>query len=620
MGRLSLLTLVILLAVIPAAGPSYWQAASEAAAEGAITIVVTRADDPATGAVCPDVALCSLRKAIEIANATPPGDPVAITFSASVFSTVEPVAIAVTGAPLPAVSRAGVSIDASGAGVIVDGASLDGAFDGIRTSGAEATITGLRVTGFSGACISAGGADSVIGGDPALGRHNHAGGCGVGILVSGAGSKVTGNRVGFAGTMDAAAPVGTGILVTGAAVFVGGSTAAAANIIGNAAVAVRVGDGTGSAFSGVSVEKNTIGRDTSGGPAPVGIGVLLSQPSSGSAVRENSIANASISGLAVANGESGLEVERNTLRGNLFDSIDGPLIDLGADGLADANDAGDADSGPNTRLNHPEIERATQARLTGRACAGCLVELHLAAHVAGAPRERSAVPVPIALATADPTGAFAFDAAPIAPAHWVMATATDPEGNTSEFGPAVRAGSGAIQCGNVSLPAGWSNVGFFGPDGVILGATFPLDPGRRVRAIYRLNGDGSFSRWLRDVPGGNTLASLDAGDAYWFLSDAPLNLPAGFSLTLPLPVDLRAGWNDFVYFGATADVRDALSSIRGAYGEVYRYRNEPGSDEGWLRWGDDATPGYARDFTQMEACGTYMVRVLEDVLLRPLQP
>ena len=30
-----------------------------------------------------------------------------------------------------------------------------------------------------------------------------------------------------------------------------------------------------------------------------------------------------------------------------------------------------------------------------------------------------------------------------------------------------------------------------------------------------------------------------------------------------MPVQLKAGWNDFVYIGATADVRDALSSIAG---------------------------------------------------------
>ncbi|MGH2608501.1 MAG: hypothetical protein ACRDHF_05370, partial [Tepidiformaceae bacterium] len=91
-----------------------------------------------------------------------------------------------------------------------------------------------------------------------------------------------------------------------------------------------------------------------------------------------------------------------------------------------------------------------------------------------------------------------------------------------------------------------------------------------------------------------------------------------FSLTVPLPVALKAGWNEFVYIGASADVRDALASIAGKYTSVYRWSNAAGSS----RWSSNhaAIPDWAQGFTNLDACGAYSIFVTEDVTLTPLQP
>jgi hypothetical protein len=173
----------------------------------------------------------------------------------------------------------------------------------------------------------------------------------------------------------------------------------------------------------------------------------------------------------------------------------------------------------------------------------------------------------------------------------------------------------------VTLGAGWNHSGFFGAIPLSLGAAYPAELGlpSRVTAIYRLeDGTAAFSRWLSNG-GPTTLPGLEPGGAYWFLSGSQLEVPGGFALSFPLPVQLKAGWNDFVYIGATADVRDALSSIAGKYREVYRFANDAGTAR-WAGWGAEDTPAWAREFTEMQACAAYQVFVTEDVTLTPLQP
>jgi hypothetical protein len=107
------------------------------------------------------------------------------------------------------------------------------------------------------------------------------------------------------------------------------------------------------------------------------------------------------------------------------------------------------------------------------------------------------------------------------------------------------------------------------------------------------------------------------GETYWFFATEPVTLPGGFSLSFPLPVQLKAGWNDFAYLGASAAVADALISLGGQFEDLYRFDPESGR---WLRFGDGSAPAWAVAFDQLEACGVYQVRLDEPATLVPLQP
>lgn len=597
------------LAVLPSARPP-------AAATGTLEVVVTSTADG--GGKCPDASNCTLRAALQVADADTSPEVVTVRFDPAVFPPEAPAAIAVAGGPLPALTRADVVLDASAAGVIVDGSALsETPADGVVISGDRAVVRGLQVRSFPGACL-------VLAGAGARAEGNSLGSCGTGMVLGGPDGVAVGNRVGF-GAGDAPAPVTVGIAVRNARARVGGEPASAPgerNIVGNALAAIAVGDPVGGPFSGAVVIGNLLGRAPGGAPAPLAFGVQLRQGSSGTMVSRNAITGTAVAGIQVA-GEATPAVTGNRLSGNTFAIASGLAIDLGADGQRNPNDPGDSDSGANNLQNFPVFARAAQAAITGSVpgCSGCTVELYRAAHFPGGANDYGAEPIAVANAVTDSSGAFTFSAPPVAPGTWVIALATDAAGNTSEFGPSARVGTGVAQCGNVQLQPGWNQVGFFFPQPLTLGSTFPQGQAESpVTAIYKLNGGTlSYTSWFAETAIGRTLTTLTPGESYWFYATRAVTLPAGFSLAVPLPVSLGAGWNDFVYIGATVDIRDAFASISGLYGSVYRYRND-GTAEGWDVYGGEGVPAWVNDFDVAESCASYSLFMGAPGTLAPPQP
>ncbi len=601
-------------------------APADAQAPG-VTIVVTNSSDGA-GAACPHATLCTVRKAIETANATPGDGLVTITFSTTVFPRVTPTTIAVATTKLPTVTRNSVTIDGSAAGVILDGAAVPPESAGIAATGSGFTLYGLGIWRFNGECVVAAGAGAVIGGDPATGRGNRLSACTVGLLIRGAGAKVAGNLIGFEPASNLSAPItGVGIVIQESSATIGGEALAPAfrNIIGNTPTAIRIGPAVAPAapaYANIEIARNLIGVDPAGAPAPVGVAIDIRPNAKNSAILLNEVRNASGAGISLAPDEGAATISGITVRKNVFVGVAGLPIDHKGDGVLNPNDEGDTDSGPNGLLNRPTILKATQARVTGTAgagCIGCKVELYIAVHQPGALTDGTLTPVPIAQAIADATGGFAFEAAPVTPGQWVATTVIDGGGNSSEFSPSVRVGSGTIQCGNVSLQAGWNMAGFFAA-GVQLGATFPGDATAAVQAVYQLQPDGSYLRWLRDTPIGRTLTALESGQAYWFLADGPVTLSSGFTLATPPPLQLLAGWNDIVYFGAGADVRDAFAPIRDTISALHTYAAGGAAQGAWASWGTAGIPEWARAFSTVQSCGAYRIAVPQAVVLDLLQP
>ncbi len=606
--------LLVLLAGVPPRPP-------DAVAQETVIMVTSASDAEMAAGACPDPALCTLRAAIELANATDPGDRITILFDPVVFPLAMPVTIGLSEA-LPPVTRAFVSIDGAGAGVRINGG---GATQGIVFLAAGALVRGLAVHNLQGACVRIAGPASTAGGDARLGHGLRVGDCSVGVATSGAGNLVAGIQAGVSADLSAAAPVGTGIAVTGSGTVIGddGAGSGFANSVVNAAIGILVGatDGSGLPFAGVRLMRNAV--------TDSGVGLDLRQPSNGTVARDNSFSSLGGPGIRVGGDSGGQSVLGNSFLGNLFSGMPGQLpIDLNADGVRNPNDADDLDGGANGTLNHPVFTRAVQSSLSGEAgpaCAAqlgpCVVQIYLVSHTPGGASDHATAPVPLGLANTDLQGRFNISSPAVSPGQWVAAIATDQAGNTSEFGPAARVGAGTVACGNVSIRAGWNHAGFFGSQPHQLELAFPAgsDPSK-VTAIYQfLDSSDSFLRWQAGTFEGRTLTTLVAPEPYWFYASGALVFGGGFALSVPLPVQLKAGWNDFVYIGAADHVRDALGSIEGKWSNLYRFVNDAGGAR-WQKYGNVDTPEYVRDFTVMEACTAYQLFMSEDVTLVPLQP
>ncbi|MFN0095517.1 MAG: CSLREA domain-containing protein [Dehalococcoidia bacterium] len=582
--------------------------------------VTSTADETGGSTACPDDTRCTLRRAIEVANASAGAQPVEIRFAAAAFpgGNVTPIRLRTQ---LPALQRDGLRLHGRGA-VVIDGTDITVESDGLRLTGARAVVTGLHVRVFNRACLAIGGEDVTVGGDRQTDGGNTLDACPRAIDITGAGARVVGNTIGLgAGSKDIPG-VDAGILVRAAGVEVGPSAPnpALANVVGNAAIAIAAGGDSGEAYGGIVIRNNLLGRTASGGAAPNGIAVQVRPPVVGLIVEGNTVVNAPIAGVQLTADSGSASVAKVTVRGNTFARLGGLAIDLGADGVRDAADAGDVDTGPNGLINAPVIDQATQAVIAGTAgstCVGCTVELYIAEHLAGTTNDYGRTPIAGGLLTTGGNGEFRLDAPPVTPGTWVIATVTDADGNTSEFGPAARIGAGLLQCGNVRFERGWNHAGYFGTESIQLGANRPFPS---VRAIYRLvDGGESYLHWLAEAPFSRTLQSLDPGESYWFLVDDAFTLPSGFSLTLALPAVLQAGWNDFVYFGPTIPAFDALGTAAAKVLELYRYVND-GTGAAWRSWGSPETPAWAREFHDLDACGVYAIRMSEGATLQPPQP
>ncbi len=256
------------------------------------------------------------------------------------------------------------------------------------------------------------------------------------------GNEVVGNKVGtnLAGT---AGPAYTRNGSNGIQVEDGADlTVVTDNVVGNNGDnGIQIGSLSNSA-TGTKVQRNRIGISLSGAPignvnAGIRIGPGVGASPNQAAGLDTVIGTDNI----IAFNGSGIRLEgqlslRNTItRNSIFENA-GLGIDILPTGV-NQNDAGDGDSGPNTLLNWPELQSATTNSVSGRACAGCVVEVFLADKDATLdPSQQTSYgegQTYVATATADGNGAFTATLPSTAEGRIVTATATDGTGNTSEF-------------------------------------------------------------------------------------------------------------------------------------------------------------------------------------------
>jgi CSLREA domain-containing protein len=120
----------------------------------------------------------------------------------------------------------------------------------------------------------------------------------------------------------------------------------------------------------------------------------------------------------------------NTITRNSIYANTGLGIDINPTGQVNWNDWDDADSGPNEQLNFPVLASASPTVVTGKACISCTVEIFIADGGAGEYGEGRTF-VGSGLTAAD--GTFSIEVDGVSAGMYVTSTATDAEGNTSEF-------------------------------------------------------------------------------------------------------------------------------------------------------------------------------------------
>jgi titin len=339
---------------------------------------------------------------------------------------------------------------AAGAGNVISGNGLNGVtitdVSGVRVAGnrigTNAAGTAAIPNGFTGVNVTGGASDVVIGGATAAARNVISGNGGDGVLIdaTGTGNTVQGNHVGTNAVGTAPIPnLGNGVSVATGGVLVGGSTAAAGNLIsGN--------DQNGILLTGDAnrVEFNRIGTtaDATAALANDGDGVRI-------AGADNVIGTTTSGNTIAYNGNVGVVVEfdpafvRNAIRGDNIYLNGGLGIDLGDDGVT-MNDPQDPDEGPNEFQNFPVLASIT---LSGGAAT-------IKGTLNSTPNSTFAVDLFVSqiwdtttygegqkylgstTVTTDAAGNGSFTATlPGVPSGWnyFAATATDAAGNTSEF-------------------------------------------------------------------------------------------------------------------------------------------------------------------------------------------
>jgi hypothetical protein len=301
-------------------------------------------------------------------------------------------------------------------------------------------LDGSALLAGDGIVVSAGGTGSVIRG-LAIGKFP-----GAGIVLASTGNTVNCNRIGTDATGTVVRPNGQGVLVTAANNLIGGASGydAPNQISANLGAGVHV-----VGASGTLVRNNTIGVPDGGSPslANGGAAVLLEDATGstiGSAGAANVIHGNAAAGVAVSGASAtGNRISRNSLAGNTGEGID--LLGIAG---TDPIDPGDADTGPNRLQNSPAITSAVYDDSNGT--------LSVAVRVDSAPANTT-YPITVEFFAPDADGdegetflgsatftetdfasplprwAVFTPAAAVAVDDTILATATDADGNTSEF-------------------------------------------------------------------------------------------------------------------------------------------------------------------------------------------
>lgn len=437
------------------------------AAQAATFTVNTTADND--DGSC-NAAHCTLREAIRAANATADHDVIAFNIPGAGVRTIAPTF------PLPSISQP-VTIDGStqpGAScaaypptllVEINGANAGNFVDGIQIFAGDTTVRGLVINRFNndGININSGSNNRIecnfIGtdatGTTGLGNgrngitvfssNNTVGGAtaGKGNLISGnqsngvlfetnaASGTVQGNYIGTDVTGMLKLGNGSGIDFKSSNNMIGGKTAAARNVISGNSNPGIILFGTNNSIFG-----NYIGVQADG-VSPLGNGSGVRILGTGHSIGDgttgagNTVAFSGFEGIRVSVGAN------HRILGNSIHSNGSLGINLAEDGVT-PNDAGDADTGANNLQNYPVITAAYANSVnftvdSDPANAAYPMRIEFFANTACDPTGFGEGETFLGSILIAAPGSYSFAYTPVEGKQIITSTATDANGNTSEF-------------------------------------------------------------------------------------------------------------------------------------------------------------------------------------------
>ncbi|HEX7333081.1 MAG TPA: SBBP repeat-containing protein [Pyrinomonadaceae bacterium] len=327
------------------------------------------------------------------------------------------------------------------------GVSFSGSGSRLQGNFIGTDITGTLALGNNDGVVS--GTSALIGGTVPEARNVIAGNIGFGNIVlsfnpSGPGVIVQGNYIGIdvTGTRSLSESTSAGILISSSNNLIGGVVPGAENVISGNVNGIRVGSVFGFPQGNV-IQGNLIGLNA------LGAGALPNTESGINCGTFNNTIGGTQSGAAnkiAFNGEAGIRAAtgtRNSFRGNSIFSNGGLGIDLGTEGVTD-NDPDDSDAGANNLQNFPVLTSVTSignsttilGSLKSTANATFHIDFYSSAALDPSGNGEGALFFNTTSITTDGNGDATINVtfpAPLATGRVMTATATDQDGNTSEF-------------------------------------------------------------------------------------------------------------------------------------------------------------------------------------------